>query len=93
MGPEKTARNTVPTNSNIRSGSATATAVRPTTPKAQQATAGARPGTTGKSTKITHEQIALRAREIYMKRGCRPGQDEQNWLEAEAQLKAERGVK
>lgn len=84
MGPEKTARNTVPTNSNIRSGSATATAVRPTTVKS---------GTTGRSTKISHEQVALRAREIWMKRGCRPGQDEQNWLEAEAQLKAELGVK
>jgi hypothetical protein len=50
-------------------------------------------GTTGRSTKISHEQVALRAREIWMKRGCRPGQDEQNWLEAEAQLKAELGVK
>jgi len=83
MGPEKTARNTVPTSSNIRSGSGTATAVRTTTPKAG----------TGKTAKITHEQIALRAREIWMKRGCRLGQDEQNWLEAERQLKAELGIK
>ena len=84
MGPEKTPRNTVSTNTNIRSGGATGTTVRTTTPKA---------GTTGKSTKVTHEQIALRAREVWMKRGCRPGQDEQNWLEAERQLKAELGIK
>jgi hypothetical protein len=89
MGPEKTTRNTVPTNSNVRSGSATATTARPATPKTQQAKSGA----TGKSAKITQEQIALRAHEIWMKRGCRPGQDEQNWLEAERQLKTELGIK
>ncbi len=37
----------------------------------------------------TYDQIAQRAREIWTKKGCLPGQDEQNWLEAERQLKAE----
>jgi len=37
----------------------------------------------------TYEQIAQRAAEIWKKKGCLPGQDEQNWLEAERQLKAE----
>jgi len=37
----------------------------------------------------TYEQIAQRAREIWTKKGCLPGQDELNWLEAERQLKAE----
>ncbi len=37
----------------------------------------------------TYDQIAQRARELWTKKGCLPGQDEQNWLEAERQLKAE----
>ncbi|MGE5296645.1 MAG: DUF2934 domain-containing protein [Solirubrobacterales bacterium] len=44
------------------------------------------------STKVatpSYEQIAKRAEEIWKKKGCLPGQDEQNWLEAERQLKAE----
>jgi hypothetical protein len=38
---------------------------------------------------LTYEQIAQRAEEIWKKKGCLPGQDEQNWLEAERQLMAE----
>ena len=38
---------------------------------------------------LTHEQIAERAKTLWLASGCRPGRDEQNWLEAEAQLKAE----
>ena len=37
----------------------------------------------------SYEQIAQRAQEIWQKKGCLPGQDEQNWLEAERQLIAE----
>ncbi len=44
------------------------------------------------STKLTHEQIARRAEAIWHKKGCQPGQDELNWREAEAQLKAEMGI-
>ena len=46
-----------------------------------------KPGTTGP--KITHDQIARRAHEIWVKRGCKHGQDQENWYEAERQLKAE----
>jgi len=45
-----------------------------------------RPATAGP----THEQIARRAREIWLAKGCPVGQDTQNWLEAEAQLRAQR---
>ncbi len=38
---------------------------------------------------LTHEQIAERARALWLASGCRSGRDEQNWLEAEAQLRAE----
>ena len=41
---------------------------------------------TKKSVVPTHEQISERAREIWNERGCLPGEDERNWLEAENQL-------
>jgi hypothetical protein len=37
----------------------------------------------------THEQIAARAREIWQRHGRQPGRDQENWLEAERQLRAE----
>jgi len=70
-------------------GTATATAPRPATTKMPQATAGSQSVASTRTTTPTYEQIAQRAREIWTKKGCLPGQDEQNWLEAERQLKAE----
>ncbi|MCL5280298.1 MAG: DUF2934 domain-containing protein [Planctomycetes bacterium] len=75
----KTPKNTVAT-STTRTGGATTT-LRPV---------GAQAPTATKTTpKPTREQIAQRAHEIWVKNGCKHGQDEQNWLEAERQLKAE----
>ncbi len=39
----------------------------------------------------THAQVALRAREIWERKGRPQGQDEKNWHEAEAELKREMG--
>ncbi|MBZ4412899.1 DUF2934 domain-containing protein [Myxococcus sp. XM-1-1-1] len=36
---------------------------------------------------ISHEQIARRAYEIYMARGGKPGNHEQDWQQAERELK------
>ena len=41
---------------------------------------------------LTQERIAERARALWQQRGCRPGEDERNWHEAEAQLKRELGI-
>lgn len=41
------------------------------------------------STPLTHERIAERAKALWLASGCVPGRDEQNWHEAEAQLRAE----
>lgn len=41
---------------------------------------------------LTHDLIAERARAIWLERGCSLNQDEENWREAEAQLKAEMGT-
>jgi hypothetical protein len=78
----KTPRGAVPPTTGGYSGIATATAPRPAVAKPQTTT-------TTKAGAPTYEQIAQRAREIWTKKGCLPGQDEQNWLEAERQLKAE----
>lgn len=40
-------------------------------------------------TGVTQEKIAKRAYELWLKRGCRHGCDMQDWLDAEAEVKAE----
>ena len=37
--------------------------------------------------KPTNKDIAKRAYEIYIEKGCQPGQCEQNWEQAERELK------
>ena len=41
---------------------------------------------------LTHDSIAERARTIWLERGRSSNRDEENWREAEAQLKAELGI-
>ncbi len=41
---------------------------------------------------LTHDLIAERARAIWLERGCSCNQDQENWREAEAQLKTEMGT-
>jgi len=38
---------------------------------------------------LTHEQITARAFQIYVRNGRKEGRDTENWLEAEAELRAE----
>ena len=38
---------------------------------------------------LTHEDIAKQAYRIYVKKDCRQGQSEQNWLQAEQNLKSQ----
>ena len=45
----------------------------------------------GQQLKIPHEKIAMRAYEKWVKRGRPQGTHEQDWMEAEAELKAEQG--
>jgi len=79
MGQQNTGKNDVVT-STPRSVVAPSTPLRPAGTKPPRATARA---------KITYEQIAQRAHEIWVKQGCEHGQDQQNWLDAERQLKVE----
>ena len=51
-----------------------------------------RPCSTLEAMELTRDRIAERAQAIWLKRGCPRNRDEENWREAEAQLKAELGV-
>ena len=51
-----------------------------------------KPSTKQKNVVLSHDQIAERAKNIWIERGCPSNQDEQNWLEAENQLKQELGI-
>ena len=52
----------------------------------QQAHKASYPGS-GSIAVLTHKEIANRAYEIYVEKGCRQDQSEQNWLQAEQELK------
>jgi hypothetical protein len=45
--------------------------------------------TSSSSVKVPHDKIAQRAYEKWCKRGCNHGNDRQDWLEAEAELRSE----
>ncbi len=65
-------------------------------PQAKRGEAGEvveRPGSVrGGRPSPTHEQIAQRAQDIWKRHGCPPGEDKENWFEAEAELKREMGI-
>jgi hypothetical protein len=79
MGQQRTEENNVYT-SGPQAGGATMAPPRRAGTKSRSATTGP---------KITHDQIARRAHEIWVKQGCIHGQDQDHWFEAERQLKAE----
>jgi hypothetical protein len=46
------------------------------------------PSNTG-AMKVPHDKVAQRAYEKWCKRGCQHGHDRQDWLDAEAEIRAE----
>ena len=58
----------------------------------KEPTSGSKVKLTKPTTTLTQEQIADRAFAIWQKRGCRPGEEEWNWNEAEIQLRAESSI-
>ncbi len=60
----------------------------PTTPTSQTGRSMTSGGQAGQAT-IPHERIAKRAYEKWCKRGCPHGTHQQDWYEAEAELRAE----
>ncbi len=57
--------------------------------KVRQASSPASDTLSEPNSHLIHECIAERARALWLASGCTPGRDEQNWCEAEAQLRAE----
>lgn len=47
------------------------------------------PATPPAAVELPHDKITQRAYEIWVRKGRPEGQDEQNWTEAEAELRAE----
>ncbi len=63
-------------------------------PQAKRGEVVERPGSVrGGQPGPTHEQIAQRAQDIWKRHGCPPGEDRENWFEAEAELKREMGIR
>jgi hypothetical protein len=67
--------------------------VAPLRPASTPAPSAAKPKSERPATGPTHEQIAQRAHEIWVRNGSKHGEDQRHWLEAEAELKKEMGVK
>jgi len=63
-------------------------------PQAKRGEVVERPGTArgGQPAGPSHEQIAQRAQDIWKRHGCPPGEDRENWFEAEAELRREMGI-
>ena len=53
---------------------------------------GPEPGPSLQTIALSHDRIAERARAIWLARGCSPDHDQENWLDAEVQLKCELGI-
>ena len=72
-----------------RTSTSAATQPKTAQPAAKSAAPAAGMPTSGMQTSIPQEKIAKRAYEKWLKGGCMHGCDQQHWLEAEAELRAE----
>jgi hypothetical protein len=70
-----------------RTGTSPTSTTRPTTTPSQ----GTPSTGAGTGMQVPHDKIAARAYERWVKRGRPHGTDKQDWLEAEAELRAEMG--
>jgi hypothetical protein len=95
MAPRRTTnRNAARTkDKGVQPGGANIIPLRPAhDQEAKQDTFVLKPPSVPPAVVLTHDLIAERARTIWQERGCLPDRDEENWREAEAQLKTERGI-
>jgi hypothetical protein len=88
MADRKGRKEPVQTIGSVRTGKPEVTPLRPATTPTPASTAPK----TKSAKRPTQEQIAERAWALWVRGGCMPGQDRQNWFEAERQLKAELGI-
>jgi hypothetical protein len=70
---------------NLREETMKSTSTTATRKKTAAAARAAKPAASERPSP-THEEIALRAQELYRQSGCQVGRDREFWLEAERQL-------
>ena len=70
------------------SRSSTTSATAPQTGKPMQTT-GTMPQPAMMQNSVALDKVAARAYQKWLQKGCKHGDDKQDWLEAEAELKAE----
>jgi hypothetical protein len=70
------------------SRSTTTSGTAPQTGKSMQGSAMTQPATMTPSSGLS-EKVAARAYQKWLQKGCKHGNDKQDWLEAEAEIKAE----
>jgi len=89
-----TNRNAARTADNdVQPGSTNLILLRPANDEeAKQDTFILKPRSVPQAIVLTHDVITERAKTIWRERGCSPDRDEENWREAEAQLKTELGI-
>jgi hypothetical protein len=80
------------TGAGMRGIGASTVSLRTTDDDTTKRRMGPEPGPSPQAMALTHDRIAERARAIWLARGCSPDQDQENWCDAEAQLKAELGI-
>jgi hypothetical protein len=80
------------TDNDVRATGTSIISPRTTNSKKTKHRVGPEPGPSVQAGALSHDLIAERAKAIWLERGCSPDQDEENWREAEAQLKAELGI-
>ena len=80
-------------DNDVRAGSTNIIPLRgANTEKTKQDTSILKPRPTLQAVVLTRDLIAERARTIWLERGCPRDRDEENWREAEVQLKTELGI-
>jgi hypothetical protein len=94
MGQRKNSKKstTATVDSSTRQSKPAIAPLRPAGAPAPATPAAAKP-TSERSAGPTHEQIAQKAHELWVRNGSKHGEDQKHWLEAEALLKKEMGVK
>jgi len=80
------------TDTGLRGIGANIVSLRTTDEKTTKHRMGPEPGPSLQTVPLSHDRIAERARAIWLARGCSPDHDQENWCDAEAQLKTELGI-
>ncbi len=80
------------TDTGVRGIGSSIVSLRMTDGDATKRRMGPEPGPALQAVALSHDRIAERARAIWLERGCSSDHDQENWRDAEAQLRTELGT-